>query len=80
MDFVNSFYPQTGNCVGNVSACTFANSYEDIISLYGNVTYDESTDNGLYMNGSVLTVMNLFLPLALTIAITKNSSLKEMRM
>lgn len=48
MDFVNSFYPQTGNCIGNVSACTFANSYEDIISLYGNVTYDESTDNAAY--------------------------------
>ncbi|KHN77544.1 Putative serine protease F56F10.1 [Toxocara canis] len=44
MDFLNTFYPHTGSCVGNVSTCTFANSYDEIIKVYGNVTYDESTD------------------------------------
>ncbi|VDK71599.1 unnamed protein product [Anisakis simplex] len=48
MNFLNKFYPQTGDCEKDTTKCTFANSYEDMIKLFGNVKYDESTDNAAY--------------------------------
>uniref|UniRef100_A0A0M3J5K2 PFL domain-containing protein n=1 Tax=Anisakis simplex TaxID=6269 RepID=A0A0M3J5K2_ANISI len=45
MNFLNKFYPHTGECEKDTTKCTFANSYEEMIKLLANVTYDKSTDN-----------------------------------